>query len=114
MAGPAGPVSAPMLGFVKSTFSIGCVGTESNAPVDSNAGEPTRQCTSGKGYFGTEDGTSVESSTGEPSKSSCAAPLVPKRSSVQMIGVALAELPKKGSRVSKIPNFPWGHAPRPP
>ena len=26
----------------KSTSSIGCVGAESNAPVDSNAGEPSR------------------------------------------------------------------------
>ena len=51
----------------KSTSSIGCVGAESNALVDSNAGEPSR-CTSGIKYFGTEDGTSVESSTGEPSK----------------------------------------------
>ena len=38
-----------------------CVGAESNAPVDSNAGEPSR-CTSD-----IEDGTSVESSTDEPS-----------------------------------------------
>ena len=37
------------LGFVKSTSSIGFVGAESNAPVYSNAGEPTRRCTSGRG-----------------------------------------------------------------
>ena len=28
-----------LLGFVKSTSSIGCVGGESNAPADSNTGE---------------------------------------------------------------------------
>ena len=55
-----------LLGFVKGTSSIGCVGAESNAPVDSNAGEPSR-CTSGIEYFCAEDGTSVESSIGEPS-----------------------------------------------
>ena len=55
-----------LLGFVKNTSSIGCVGAENNAPVDSNAGEPSR-CTSDIEYFGAEDGTSVESSTGEPS-----------------------------------------------
>ena len=65
-------------GFVKSTSSIVCVGTESNAPVDSNAGEPIRPCTRGIDYFGAEDGTSVESSTGKPSRPSCAAPLVPQ------------------------------------
>ena len=45
---------------------------KSNAPIDSNTGEPTRPCTSGIDYFGVEDSTSVESSTGEPSRSSCA------------------------------------------
>ena len=48
-----------LLGFVKSTSSIGCVGAENNAPVDSNAGEPTRPCTSGIDCFGAEDGTSI-------------------------------------------------------
>ena len=62
-----------LLGFVKCTSSIGSVGAESNAPVHSNAGEPTRPCTSGIDCFGAEDGTSVESSTGEPSRPSCAA-----------------------------------------
>ena len=33
-----------LLGFVKSTSSIGCVGAENNAPVDSNTEEPTRPC----------------------------------------------------------------------
>ena len=47
--------------FVKATSSIGCVDGESNAPVDSNAGEPTRPCTSDIEYFGTEDGTSTPS-----------------------------------------------------
>ena len=49
--------------FVESTSSIGCVGAESNAPIDSNAWEPTRPCTSGIDYFGAEDGTSMESTT---------------------------------------------------
>ena len=40
--------------FVKSTSSIGCVGAESNVPIDSNAWEPTRPCTSGIDYFGAE------------------------------------------------------------
>ena len=44
--------------FMKTTSSIGCVDGESNAPVDSNAGEPTRPCTSGIDCFGAEDGTS--------------------------------------------------------
>ena len=52
-----------LTGVVKSSSSIGCVGAESNAPVDSNAEEPTRPCTSGIDCFGAEDGTSVESST---------------------------------------------------
>ena len=69
-----------LLGFVKSTSSIGCVGPENNAPVDSNAGEPTRPCTSGIDCFGAEDGIhqsdSVESSTGEPSRPSCATTFV--------------------------------------
>ena len=58
---------------------IGCVGAESNAPVDSNAGEPSR-CTSAKEYFGAEDGTSIESSTGEPSCNAqlCRSSLVPQ------------------------------------
>ena len=64
------------LGFVKSTCSIGCVGAQSNAPVYSNAGEPTRPCTSGIDYFGAV--TSVVSSTGNPSRPSCAANLVPQ------------------------------------
>ena len=64
--------------FVKSTSSIGCVGTESNAPIDSNAGEPTRPCISGIDYFGTEDASSVESSTIDPSRSSCAATILPQ------------------------------------
>ena len=63
-----------LLGFVKSTSSISCVGAESNALVDSNAGKPSR-CTSGIEYFGAEDG---KSSTGEPSRPSCATPLVPQ------------------------------------
>ena len=45
-----------LLGFVKSTSSTGCVGRESNVPVDSNTGEPTRPCTSGIDCFGAEDG----------------------------------------------------------
>ena len=45
-----------LLGFVKSTSTIGCVGAESNAPVDSNAGGPSWY-TSGIEYFGAEDGT---------------------------------------------------------
>ena len=63
----------------KGTSSIGCVGTESNAPVDSNAGELCR-CTSDKEYFGAEDGTFVESSTGEPSCNAqlCRSSLVPQ------------------------------------
>ena len=44
-----------LLGF----YSIGCVGREEYAPVDSNAGEPTRSCTSGIDCFGAEDGASV-------------------------------------------------------
>ena len=40
------------------TRLLGCVGAESNAPVDSNAGEPTRPCTSGIDCFGAEDGKS--------------------------------------------------------
>ena len=60
---------ASLLGFVKHTSSIDCVGTESNAP----AGEPTRPCTSDLNCFGTENGTSVESRTGEPSRPSSAA-----------------------------------------
>ena len=63
-----------LLGFVKSTSSISCVGAESNALVDSNTGKPSR-CTSGIEYFGAEDG---KSSTGEPSRPSCATPLVPQ------------------------------------
>ena len=55
-----------LLSFVKGTSSIGCVGAESNAPVDSIAGELSR-CIFGIEYFGAEDGTTVESSTGEPS-----------------------------------------------
>ena len=55
-----------IMDFVKSTSSIGCVGAESNAPVDFNAGGSSR-CTSGIEYFGAEHGTSIESSTGEPS-----------------------------------------------
>ena len=43
--------------FVKSCCSRGCVGAESNATIDSNAGE----LTSGKDYFGAKNGTSVES-----------------------------------------------------
>ena len=82
-----------LLGFVKSTSSIGCVGTESNAPVGSNTGEPSR-CTSGIEYFGTEDGTSIESNTGEPScKAQLCRSFSIQSSSVQVIGVALAELP---------------------
>ena len=46
--------------FVKSTSSIGCVGAETNVPVDSNAGEPTRPCTSGIGYFSAEGRTFVQ------------------------------------------------------
>ena len=65
-----------LLGFVKSASSIGCVDAESNVPADSNAGEPTRPCTSGIDCFGAEDGTSVKSSTGEPSRPSCAATFV--------------------------------------
>ena len=45
---------------MKSTSSIGCVCAECNAPVDYNAGELTRLCTSGIDCFGAED----ESSTG--------------------------------------------------
>ena len=87
--------------FVKSTSSIGCVGTESNAPIDSNAGEPTRPCTSGIDYFGAEDGSSVESSTIEPSRSSCAATLVPQEQQcIQVIAVALAELHTTDKRPS--------------
>ena len=67
-----------LLFIVKSTCSIGCVGAESNAPVDSNAGEPTRPSTSGIDYFDAEDGISVESSTGDPSSPSCATTLVPQ------------------------------------
>ena len=48
-------------------------GAESNAPVDSKAGEPTRPCTCGINCFGAENGTSVKSSTSEPSRPSCAA-----------------------------------------
>ena len=82
-----------LLRFVKSSSSIGCVGAESNAPVDSNAGEPSR-CTSGIEYFGAEDGTSVKFSTGEPScKAQLCRSFSTKSSSVQVIGVALAELP---------------------
>ena len=40
-----------LLGFVKSISSTGCVGAESNAPVDSNAGESTRPYTSGIELF---------------------------------------------------------------
>ena len=50
--------------FVKSCCSRGCVGAESNATVDSNAGE----LTSGIDYFGAKNGTSVESSTGDLSR----------------------------------------------
>ena len=46
-----------ILGFVKSTSRVGCVGGESNAPVDFNVGKPTRLCTSGIDCFGVEDGT---------------------------------------------------------
>ena len=49
--------------LVKITCSIDCVGRESNVPIDSNAEEPTRPCTSGIDCFGAEDGTSVESNT---------------------------------------------------
>ena len=69
-------VSMRQTSFVKTTSSVGCVGGESNAPVDSNAGEPTRPWTSGIDCFGAEDATSVESSTGEPSRPSCAATFV--------------------------------------
>ena len=62
--------------FVKSTSSIGCVGGESNVPVDFNPGKPTRLFTSGIDCFGAEDGTSVESSTGEPSRPSYTATFV--------------------------------------
>ena len=58
---------------VKTTSSIGCVGGESNAPVDFNA---ARSCTSGIDCFGAEAGISVEYSTGEPSRPSCAATFV--------------------------------------
>ena len=61
-----------LLGFIKSTSSIGCVCTECNY----NAGKPTRLCTSGIDYFDPEDGTSVESSSGEPI---CAATFVQVR-----------------------------------
>ena len=64
------------LGFIKSTSSIGCVGAESNAPVDSNAGGPSR-CTSGIKYFGADDGTSVLVNL--HARPSCAAPLVPQK-----------------------------------
>ena len=57
----------------QTRLCIGCVGAESNAPVDSNTGESTRPCTSGIDYFGAEDSTSCESSTGDPSRLSCAA-----------------------------------------
>ena len=61
------------------TSSIGCVDAESKAPVDSNAGEPSR-CTSDKEYFGAEDDTFVESSIGEPSCNAqlCRSSLVPQ------------------------------------
>ena len=79
-------VETCLLGFVKSTSSIGCVGRESNVPVDSNAGPRSQALVTGswvraweRGYcFGAEDGTSVESSTGEPSRPSCAAFFVPQ------------------------------------
>ena len=72
------------MSLVKTTSSIGCIGRESNAPVDFKAGEPTRPCTTGLDCFGTEDGTSIESSTGEP-----VVPLLlyPESSSVQVIAV---------------------------
>ena len=69
-----------LLGFVKGTSSIGCVGAESNAPVGSNAGEPSR-CTSGIEYFGAEDGTVYPSSpvlVNLHASPSCATPLVPQ------------------------------------
>ena len=55
--------------------------------------EPSRN-TYGIEYFGAEDGTSVKSSTVGTGEPSCKAQLCrPKSSSVQVIGVALAELP---------------------
>ena len=79
----------------RSTSSIGCVGAESNALVDSNAGEPSR-CTSGIKYFGAEDGTSIESSIQSTGELSCKAQLCRSFSTpraAKVIGVVLAELP---------------------
>ena len=104
--------------FVKSTSSIGQVGAESNALVDSNAGEPTRPCTCGIDYFGAEDGTSVDSSTGKPSRPSCAATLVPQEQ--QCTGDCCSACRIALETVSECPKFRiflgggGEHAPRPP
>ena len=91
--------------FVKSNSSIGCVGRESNAPVDFNAGEPTRPCTSGINCFGAEDGTSIKSSTGEPSRPSCAATFVSQEQ--QCAGDCCGSMTETTACHPTLAELPW-------